>query len=439
MKIKIATLAAAMTVCMASQAQEVALAATAAPQASEAQADAMNVDLQTAIDRALQYNKQLQASQLDRETYYQKVREARSSGLPQVSAQLQATTYFGKEMSMGEGIAFEMPNTLTLSATASWTLSLQQIAGVKVAKIAQRLTDVSIQQTELDIKANVADTYHAVLVYNRNIDILKANLADMEDIAKHTEYCYNAGTVEKTDVDQIQINLAALKNSLLSVQRGLETTKRLLVLQMGIPIQTKIEVSQSLDNYLAVNDEQIDTAKLDINQNVQYQQLLINREVTEQTVKVRKFAYIPTLTAAYQYSNAIKGGFMNFDHVGTLTLAIPIFSGFQRHAQLKQAQIDVQKNEKNIALIEDNLAQNAEQYAFDLATAQEAYNLQKQNLDVARRVLDNYKNKYNQGALSSLDLTQANTNYLSAETSYASAALDLLMAQTKLLKLYNLL
>ena len=183
----------------------------------------------------------------------------------------------------------------------------------------------------------------------------------------------------------------------------------------------------------------VDTASLDISKNAQYKQLLISREVGEQTVKLRKFAYIPTFTAAYQYSNAIKGGFMNFDHVGNLTLNIPIFSGFQRHSQLKQAQIDLRKTETNIALLEDNLAQNAEQYAFDLQTATDAYDLQKKNLEVARRVLQNYRNKYDQGALSSLDLTQANTNYLSAESAYASASLDLLSAQVKLLKLYNML
>ena len=85
------------------------------------------------------------------------------------------------------------------------------------------------------------------------------------------------------------------------------------------------------------------------------------------------------------------------------------------------------------------MAQNAEQYAYEFQTAVDAYNLQKENLEVAKRVLQNYRNKYDQGVLSSLDLTQANTNYLQAETSYASACMDVLTAQTKLLKLYNLL
>lgn len=438
MKKRIATLAAAVAVGLAATAQDGAASAARPGEASEQAGTVMTVDLQTAIDKALQYNKQLRSSALDRETYHQKVREARSQGLPQVNASLTGTTYFGKKMDFG-GMPIEMENSLTLAATASWTFSMQQIASVKVAKIAERLTDQTVKQTELDVKANVADTYYAVMACERNREIVEANLADMEDIARHTERCYEAGTVEKTDVDQIEINLTTLKNTLMSLERSLASTKRLLVLQMGVDISTEVEMAQKLDDYLAATGDSLDLSAGVLTNNADYQLLLLNREVTEQTVKVRKFAYIPTLTASYQYSNALKGGFMNFDHVGNLTLTVPIFSGFARHSQVKQAQIDVRKNETNIALMEDNLAQNAEQYAFDLQTAQDAYNLQKENLEVARRVLDNYKNKYNQGALSSLGLTQANQNYLTAESQYASAALDLLTSQTKILKLYNML
>lgn len=396
----------------------------------------LKVDLQTAVNDAVQYNKQLQASALDRETYYQKVREARSAGLPQVSASLTGTTYFNKALDF-EGMSIEMPNALTLAATASWTFSMQQIAGVKVAKIAQSLTDQTVAQTELNVKANVTDTYYAVLVYERNMEILADNLKDMQEIAEHTRHTYEVGAAEQTDVDQININVLTIQNSMYSLKRSLESTKRLLVLQMGIDINTQIETAEKLDDLLGNSALNVDTASLNIENNLEYKQLLLSKEVNEQTVKVRKYAYIPTLTAAYQYSNALKGGFMNFDHVGSLTLTVPIFSGFQRHSQLKQAQIDVQKTETNIALMEDNLQQNAEQYAFELQTAIDAYNLQKENLEVARRVLQNYRNKYDQGALSSLDLTQANTNYLSAESSYATASLDVLTALTKLRKLYN--
>ena len=210
-----------------------ALALIASAPAMAQDEGAMSVDLQTAISNALQHNKQLQASTIDKEIYYQKVREARSKGLPQVDAKFTANTYFNKSLDFG-GMAMKMPNSLTFTATASWTFAMQQIASVKVAKIAQRLTDVTVDQTELDIKANVVDTYYAILVYERNLVILNDNLKDMQDIANHTARCYEVGTVEQTDVDQITINVTTLQNAILSLQRSLETTKKLLVLQMGI-------------------------------------------------------------------------------------------------------------------------------------------------------------------------------------------------------------
>ena len=63
--------------------------------------------------------------------------------------------------------------------------------------------------------------------------------------------------------------------------------------------------------------------------------------------------------------------------------------------------------------------------------------LEKENIEVARKVLENYQNKFRAEVVSSLDLTQANNNYLQAENNYASACLNLLQAQTQLEKLYN--
>ena len=400
-------------------------------------ASEMQLTLKEAVDNALAYSKQLQTSKQDVEIYKEKIREARATGLPQASASLTGTTYFGKEMNFG-GMPIKMENALTLSASVSYTLSLQQLASVKVSRIAASIYETTDQSNQLDVKANVTDTYYALLVYARNLEILNANLADMEKIQKHTENAFNAGTCEQTDVDQIRVNVSQLKNTIISTERNYEVTKRLLVLQMGLPISTRINPVGKLDDMILESTvAQMDSSNFDITKNPSYKQMEKSLEVSQATLTMYKRAYIPTLTAQYQYSHPFKGGFMNFDHVGNLVLTIPIFDGLAKQSHVKQAKLDVAKGQTNMDLLIDNLMQNEEQYRFELNSAIDAYLLQKENLDVARRVLENYRNKYNQGALSSLDLTQANTNYLSAETSYANAALTLLQAHTKLNKLYN--
>lgn len=405
--------------------------------AADASQKEMNLSLKDAVSSALSYSKQLQTSQQDVEIYKEKIRETRASGLPQASASLTGTTYFGKEMNLG-GMPIKMENSLTFAATVSYTLSLQQLASVKVSKIAAQIYETTDESNILDVKANVTDTYYALLVYKRTIDILNQNLADMEDIQKHTQYAFDAGTCEQTDVDQIRVNVTQLKNTINSTERNYEVTKRLLVLQMGLPISTKINPSENLDDMIIEGTvAQMDSSNFDITKNPTYKQMAQSLEVNEATLKMYKRAYLPTLTVQYQYSHPFKGGFMNFDHVGNLVLSIPIFDGLAKQSRVKQAKLEVAKGQTNMDLLMDNLMQNEEQYRFELNSAIDAYLLQKENLDVAKRVLENYRNKYNQGVLSSLDLTQANANYLQAETSYATASLDLLQAHTKLSKLYN--
>ncbi len=130
---------------------------------------------------------------------------------------------------------------------------------------------------------------------------------------------------------------------------------------------------------------------------------------------------------------------MNFDHVGNLILSVPIFDGLSKNSKKRQAQMELEKSRTNMQLLQESLMQSDMQYRSDLRTALEAYELQKVNLEVAREVLSQNKIKYEVGKLSSLDLTTANANYLQAESSYAEACINLVNAQTQLMRLYNAL
>lgn len=155
-------------------------------------------------------------------------------------------------------------------------------------------------------------------------------------------------------------------------------------------------------------------------------------------VALQKWAFAPSINASYSYQYLIKkGGFGSIPHTASVTMSIPVFSGLQRKALLDQEKITLEQTLINKSLLEDNLKLQEEQYKFDLKNALENYNLQKDNVAVAQKVLESYRNKYKVGTISSLDLTQANNNYLEAENNYTSACLTLLEAQTQLLKLFN--
>ena len=88
-------------------------------------------------------------------------------------------------------------------------------------------------------------------------------------------------------------------------------------------------------------------------------------------------------------------------------------------------------------MVRDQLEIQNRQFLFNYQNALENFNAQKENVEIAGRVYKTVQNKYQQGIASSFELTQENTNYLSAESNYLTAILTLLQAQTALDKLYS--
>ena len=79
------------------------------------------------------------------------------------------------------------------------------------------------------------------------------------------------------------------------------------------------------------------------------------------------------------------------------------------------------------------------QYRYNLQSSLENYNTQSENVEVAQSVYDSYRRKFEQGMATSLELTQANSNYLNAESNYLSAIMEVMNAKLQLDKLMNTL
>ena len=398
-----------------------------------AQEAPQTISLQQAVEFAIKHNKELQSSQMNIDLYRQKVRESVSQGLPQVNGTVTYSTNFGYKMDFG-GQAIKMKDQSNLTVGLQQLLfSGQWILGMQTSKIAVRLTEQEVETTELDIIENIYNSYYTVLVSERMLDILRQNLENMNEIYKHTDNMYKAGTVEVTDVDQIRINVGQLKNSLLSMERTVAVNYNLLRLQLGLEAGTPIKLTDALNVFLE-NDKsaRLYVEKFDINNNLSY-------ELNKKMLGLEKWSYAPTISGNYNFNYKILKPALDMSpkHTAGLTMNIPIFSGLQRDSKVKQAKITLEQSYMQKSLLQDQLNVQDEQLKFNLKNAMENYSLQKENIDVATRVLKSYQRKYELGAVSSLDLTQANNNYLQAETNYTEAVLTLLQAQVSLEKLYN--
>lgn len=403
--------------------------------------EVQELSLKKAVEYAVEHNKQLQISRKDIDLYRQKVRESVSQGLPQINGNLDYSTNFGYSMSFGDQGKIKMKDQSNVGVTASQLIfSGQWILGIQTSKIAERVASQQVGITELDIKENIYNTYYTILVSERLRNIVEKNLENMDTIYRHTQNMYNAGTVEITDVDQIRITVGQLKNSLASLDRNVEVSYNLLRLQLGLQADSPVRLTEKLDDFLNQEDfVKLAVQEFEINNNPEYQLSQTQEELSKKMVGLQRWTYAPTISGTYSYNyKLLKPEFdMSPKHSAMLTMDIPLFSGLQRKAQLEQAKIELEQTSLNKSLLEDQLYVNEKQYKYELKNATENYYLQKENIEVARRVLENMRNKYRYGAISSLDLTQANNNYLEAENNYTNACLTLLQAEIQLQRLYN--
>jgi outer membrane protein len=408
----------------------------------------MSLSLEEARLHAIEYNKQVKNAALAVELAQKKINESISAFLPQADLTMDYSNYLGAEMefSFGEGLP---PQTIPFNPTSNLYVRVSQmifsgsfIVGLQMVRIYKEMSTTNYLKTEQNIKENTTRAYQNALVSALSIQIINENLANTRQIYENTKAMVSVGMAEKLDVDQFEVTLSTLENARKTAERQKELAYNLLRFQLGVPVDTPIELTDSLDFFLDdFNFSGIIDKSFNIQNNLDYQVILSQERLSYKQVDMQKMNYLPTLTSYYQYTNKIlKPEFdLSPKNVIGLNLSVPILSSGMRNSQLSQARIQYETTQNNRSLLEDQLMLQERQLRFNLANAIDQYLNRKNNVDVSLRIYKNYQFKYEQGIASSLDLTISNNNYLQAESDYLLSILTLLDAQLSLQKLMNML
>ncbi|MCD6333678.1 MAG: TolC family protein [Bacteroidales bacterium] len=404
------------------------------------------LSLDSAINYALDHNKKLINSKFAVDASVQKIKAAIAQGLPQASAVLDYTNYLGAEAQLKMNPAAP-PVTIEFNPTSNFRASVNQLifsgsyfVGLKLAKLANKVSEQNYQKDILDVKEQTIQSYYMILITQKLISILKENRANAQITFKKTNDLANAGVIEKTDVKKLSVMVASIDNALKSTERQLELGYNVLRLQLGLKPDQAIILSTDLS---AIQKKYIQSAFLTNNFNIKnnpdYQLALLQNQMAEKQISLKKAGYLPTLVATYSYTKKIKKPHFDItpENMVGVTLSIPILSGGQRLAEVKQAKINYDIARNTEALLTDQLTMTEKQLRYNYNNLLEQFESQKMNVEVAKDVLTNMNRKYKQGLISSLELTSANNEYLTAQSNYYSAMIKLLNAELALLKINN--
>jgi len=310
--------------------------------------------------------------------------------------------------------------------------------GLELAKLGKTLTEKNYEKTEQDVLAQVTGSYYLVLVSGELLNLMNKNVTNLEEVYRKTEAMVKVGMLEKTDLDQLGVQIAALQNAVSNAGRQLELAKNMFRLQLGLEVAQDFELTNTLEQVMGMVKGALNTQPLfDLTMNKDYQLVELQEQMTVKQVKMQNSAYLPTLTGYYSRTEKIiKPNFdMSPKNMLGANLSIPIFSGGQRKAKVDQAKIDLETIRNTKAFMAEQLQIQEKQLQYNLKSANETYLNQLKNLDVAKSVYDNLKRKFDQGMISGLELVSADNNYVKAQTDYISSVYQVLQATVELDKI----
>jgi outer membrane protein TolC len=442
--------------------------------AQEKQDEPTQLSLLQAQEYALRNNANAKNAVIDLELAKKKIWETTAIGLPQVNAQanyqhlfkvpelsLGGSTFLTTDLTPGtpltsddilnnrvymgfnpsEPIELGVKDNLTLDITVSQLIfSGEYLVGLQASKVFYLMSDQSKVKTETELKESVSNTYSLVLVLEQSKNTLAKSLENLNTTLLEMREMYKQGFIENTDVDQIELTTLNLTNSLNSLNRQVNATQDLLKFQLGMPFEHEIILTDKLESIAGeISLESMQSTNFNLNQNIDYQIMETQEKLGVLSLKREKSGYLPSLAAVYMHTEKVNKPAFDFapTDVFQLSMNIPIFTSGQRHVKVQQRRLELDK----VVNIKENVAnglrlehKNANN---ELATAYENYLNNKKNIDLTNRIYEKTVIKYKEGLSTSMDLTNAQNQYLKAQSDYYNAVYSLITAKNKLDKLTN--
>ena len=398
--------------------------------------------LDEAQQYAIEHNRTLANASIDVQKVQASKWQTIAGMLPQITASGSYSNMMGYKMDLGQ-MQLSMPPYATFNLQTSLALSGAQIVSLQVADISREMADITVQKTEQEIAEQVETLYFSALVTEETVQLLEENLASMIKLCKITQNSVDVGVAEQTDADQLKVQAASMESSINTTRRALEMVYNTMRVQLCLDDDTEIVLTENIDDLLSTQrSEALLNEVFDIDRNYDFQLLKQNTELARKQIALTGWSNGPTFSVYHQYN-----GRHNFSNEPTMNMTppnmigaqlnIPIFTSGKMSAAMKDARLSYKKQ---LNLLEDTelaLRVQHHQLVYNLRSALEKYDIQKQNVEVAQRVFDNIAKKYEYGVSSSLDVTNAGTNLITAQSNYVQALLEIVEAQLALEQLLN--
>ncbi|MFZ2727779.1 MAG: TolC family protein [Methylococcaceae bacterium] len=232
-----------------------------------------------------------------------------------------------------------------ISASYSLFRGGQDYHSNEAAKLGIEATQLEKSAVRNQLINSITTTYYAQLAAQAEQEVTLRAIEAVQSELNQSELKYQAGTVLKSDVLSLQVQLAQAKEEQLQAANSIELAKSLLKTLLGLSANDSLIIKDSLNQALPKNN--VSFTEL-LNQAItQHPQLKAAEQkvaIARQQLAAAKGAYLPRADAMLAYgSNSQDFEFnSNKDNVSVgVQVEVDVFNGFATQAKVKKAEQEV--------------------------------------------------------------------------------------------------
>jgi outer membrane protein TolC len=411
-----------------------------------------NFTIEDAINYGLKNNVDFQNTKLDAEIRKEFAFEVMTEGFPKVNVNLDYGYAFQQQVSIvpagvfgpdEQEFIFAQPQTANLKADVSQLIfDARYIYGLKARKALLATADYQVELARIETTEGITLAYYGALISKQAYGLLEQNEATLAKILKETTATYKEGLIDELSVNRLELNMLNLQTQIQKSKHQSENALLNLKYVIGMPNEEELKLSDNFDALVTEFDWDL-TASIDVDNRMETQLLKNQEELKIYDIKQSRSAYFPSMYGfAYYGTLAQRQNFsffntdlrwFSFGSVG-FSLKIPVFDGLKAKSQVQQRKLELQKIQNTQENFQESMTLQVTNAQNNLANAINEYNNQKENLALARKILNKTSIMFNEGVGSSFELSQSQQEYTSTTINYTQSLYNLLVTKLALNK-----
>jgi len=404
---------------------------------------------------ALENSAQIKKNKIDRQILERRVKEARSEGFPQITANVNLDYWPLIPTQLLPGELFNMAEGTLVPAQfgRSWQLGgsvgLEQNLinesarrNVPALKTTRGISDLLIERSEYEVIYNTATVFYQTLQTEQLLRAVDANLAKLEALQGMAQLQLDNGYAVPTDVKRIRVAKTNLETQRQNLLTGISSLRQTLLFLCGLSLDEKLDLSAEIGSPAA------DSARwqnLSLDPQTTTESRLLEHNLDLLRIQ-RRSAIAEALPSLKAYATISAQGFredINFFDIDRrwygsagagVRLKIPIFDGFRVRNKALVFKLEEQKLEEDHRQLNGFKTLEFRQAREQLGTSLRTLRSQSDNVALAREITDKLVLQYKEGVASLTDLLNAQTALSEAETNYWQQVFSYKLAVLKLLK-----